>query len=118
MISYSLSISVQLQPIEKTKKPSHGFVQRDTYARAAARACDLSAELGRRAQRLAEVAPKLRAKGAGSALQALLDEDCLSAATPITGLSERGARRLFERLVALVAIRELTGRKTFRLYGL
>ena len=33
-------------------------------------------------------------------------------------ISERGARRLFDRLVALGAIRELTGRATFRLYGL
>jgi hypothetical protein len=88
------------------------------YARAAAQACDLSAELGRRAKKLHEVAPKLRAKGAGTALGALLDDDSLSAATEIGGLSERGARRLFERLVALGALRELTGRATFRLYGL
>ena len=51
-------------------------------------------------------------------LQALLDEDSLSAAGKFSGLSERGARRLFERLVALGAARELTGRATFRLYGL
>ena len=88
------------------------------YAHAAAQACDLAAELDRRAQKLREVAPRLRAKGAGAALQALLDDDCLSAATRIKGISERGARRLFERLVALGALRELTGRKTFRLYGL
>ena len=88
------------------------------YARAAAQACDLSAELGRRAQKLFQAAPKLRAKGAGAALRALLDEDSLTAATPIGGLSERGARRLYDRLVALGAIRELTGRATFRLYGL
>ena len=88
------------------------------YAKAAAQACDLAAELGRRAEKLREVAPKMRAKGTGAALAGLLDDDCLSAATPIKGLSERGARRLFERLVALGAIRELTGRKTFRLYGL
>ena len=89
------------------------------YARAAARAVTLSAELGRRAQSLQDVAPKLRAKGAGAALQALLDEDSLSASSKIGGqMSERGARRLFDRLVSLGAIRELTGRATFRLYGL
>jgi hypothetical protein len=89
------------------------------YARAAAQACDLSADLGRRAKKLHAVAPKLRAKGAGAALRALLDDDSLSAATKIGAqISERGARRLFDRLVALGAIRELTGRSTFRLYGL
>src|SRR5271157_1074406 len=89
------------------------------YAKGAARACDLSAELGRRAQKLQDAAPKLRAKGAGAALRALLDDDSLSASSKIGGqISERGARRLFERLVALGAIRELTGRATFRLYGL
>ena len=88
------------------------------WAKAAAHACDLAAELRRRAQKLAEAAPKLRAKGAKAALQALLDQDSLAAATPIAGLSERGTRRLFERLAALGAIRELTGRATFRLYGL
>jgi Protein of unknown function (DUF1403) len=88
------------------------------WAKGAAQACDLAAELRRRAQKLAEAAPKLRAKGAKAALQALLDQDSLAAATPIAGLSERGTRRLFERLAALGAIRELTGRATFRLYGL
>ena len=72
---------------------------------------------GRKSCRTA--APKLRAKGAGAALRALLDEDCLTASAKIGGqISERGARRLFDRLVALGAIRELTGRATFRLYGL
>jgi Protein of unknown function (DUF1403) len=89
------------------------------YAKGAAHACDCSAELGRRAQKLQDAAPKLRAKGAGAALAALLDDDSLSASTKIGGqISERGARRLFDRLVSLGAIRELTGRATFRLYGL
>ena len=89
------------------------------YAKAAAGAVDLAGDLARRAEKLEEAAPKLRAKGAGAALRALLDEDCLAASSEIGGqLSERGARRLFDRLVALGAIRELTGRTTFRLYGL
>jgi Protein of unknown function (DUF1403) len=74
--------------------------------------------MGRRAAKLQAVAPKLRAKGAGAALQALLDDDSLSATSKLGGLSERGARRLFERLVSLGTLRELTGRPTFRLYGL
>lgn len=88
------------------------------YARAAARACDLHAELGAAATRLEAVAPKLRAKGARAAISALLDEDAVSSAAEIPGLSDRGLRRLFDRLVDLGAVRELTGRPTFRLYGL
>jgi hypothetical protein len=88
------------------------------YAQAAARACDLASELQRRAHALAAAAPQLRAKGAAAAVRALLDEDSLSCATKIPGLSERGARRLFDRLASLGAVRELTGRATFRLYGL
>jgi hypothetical protein len=89
------------------------------YAKAAAGAVDLAGDLVRRAEKLEKAAPKLRAKGAGAALRALLDEDCLAASSQICGqLSERGARRLFDRLVALGAVRELTGRATFRLYGL
>jgi hypothetical protein len=88
------------------------------YARAAARACDLHAELARAAARLEAVASKLRAKGAGAAISALLDDDAVSGAAEIAGMSERGLRRLFDRLVELGAVRELTGRATFRLYGL
>ena len=88
------------------------------YARAAIAALDLAHDLSRRAARLADAAPKLRAKGKGRALDALLGDDAISAAAPIPGLSDRARRRLFDRLVALGAARELTGRPTFRLYGL
>jgi hypothetical protein len=88
------------------------------YARAAARACDVYAELARAEARLRAVAPKLRAKGASAAVAAFLAEDALTTASEIPGLSERGLRRLFDRLVSLGAVRELTGRPTFRLYGL
>ncbi len=88
------------------------------YARAALAALELAQDLSRRAARLADAAPRLRAKGKGKALEALLADDAVSAAAPIVGLSDRARRRLFERLVALGAARELTGRPTFRLYGL
>jgi Protein of unknown function (DUF1403) len=88
------------------------------YARAALSALDLAQDLTRRASRLMDAAPKLRAKGKGRALEALLADDAVSAAAPIAGLSDRARRRLFERLVRLSAARELTGRPTFRLYGL
>ena len=88
------------------------------YARAALAALDLAQDLSRRAARLADAAPKLRAKGKTGAIEALLDDDAVSAAAPIAGLSDRARRRLFERLIALGAARELTGRAAFRLYGL
>ena len=88
------------------------------YARAALSALDLARDLSRRAARLAEAAPKLRAKGKTGAIGALLADDAVSAAAPILGSSDRARRRLFERLASLGAARELSGRPTFRLYGL
>ncbi|MBZ9905265.1 DUF1403 family protein [Mesorhizobium sp. BR115XR7A] len=87
-------------------------------ARAALRAIDLSAELERRADRLLAVAPKLRAKAADAVVEKLLSDDAIVASENIAGMSDRGLRRLFDRLVELGAVRELSGRATFRIYGL
>ncbi|MCF6445673.1 DUF1403 family protein [Nereida sp. MMG025] len=74
-------------------------------------------DLSRRAARLRTVAPKLRAKGADEAVSRFLNCDAV-APTVLTSLrSDRAARRFCDRLVALGAVRELTGRDTFRLYG-
>jgi hypothetical protein len=88
------------------------------YGRAAAQACDLFAALGRSSQQLIAVAPRLRAKGAGAVIETLLDEDAVLPSARRGAMSARGMRRLFDRLVALGGVRELTGRSTFRLYGL
>ena len=89
-------------------------------ALAAASALDLAADLSRRTEALIAVAPKLRAKPAAKIVDLLLAEDCVAPAeaarqAPMTG---RAARRLFDRLLALGAVRELSGRPAFRLYGL
>lgn len=86
--------------------------------RSAADACRLAAELSRRAERLIAVTPKLRAKGAGDVMQRLLDDDAVSGSLTTKNLSRFASRRLFERLQQLEAVRELSGRATFRLFGL
>ncbi|MBE0580004.1 DUF1403 family protein [Devosia sp.] len=88
------------------------------YATAAAEACELGADLAQRAGRLAGVAPKLRAKGSGDVIKLLLSDDAVPGSWSSSKLSARGARRLFDRLGELGAVRELSGRPTFRLYGL
>ncbi|MGY3613917.1 hypothetical protein ACVJGD_000113 [Bradyrhizobium sp. USDA 10063] len=87
------------------------------YTTAAVAAIDLYRDLARRATRLLAVAPKLRGKDADIMVGILMIEDAQSAGAGKMA-SDRSTRRLFERLVSLGAVRELTGRPTFRLYGL
>ena len=75
----------------------------------------LAADLTRQAEHVKAVAPKLRAKGAGKAVEMFLARDAVAAAA--LPLPSRAARRLCDRLVELGAVRELSGRDTFRLYG-
>ncbi|PZN95493.1 MAG: hypothetical protein DCF30_18880 [Hyphomicrobiales bacterium] len=87
-------------------------------ALAATEACRSAGEIALRAARLNAATRKLRAKGAGEVIQLLLDEDCVSGTLQTKNLTRWGSRRLFERLTALEAVRELSGRASFRLYGL
>jgi Fic family protein len=90
------------------------------YALAARDAFAVAGELSRRSRSLLAAQPKLRAKGAGRVIEHLLDDDAVSPAraAKLARLSDRAARRLFDRLVELGAVRELSGRPNFRLYGL
>ncbi|WP_299703309.1 DUF1403 family protein [uncultured Tateyamaria sp.] len=86
----------------------------------------LSRELARRAEALRSVAPKLRAKGSDAAVDLFLTEDAVAPASMLSPrirgttipMTDRAARRFCDRLVELGVARELTGRSTFRLYGI
>jgi hypothetical protein len=77
-----------------------------------------AADLARRTRALQAIAPRLRAKAAGPALALFVARDATAPAHLRALMSERAARRLCDRLVALGALRELSGRDMFRLYGL
>lgn len=101
---------------ETSIEPAKGVLA--AQARAALRAIDLFVDLERRAEKLLAVAPRLRAKAADIVVEKLLSDDAIVASEKIAGMSDRGLRRLFDRLVELGAVRELSGRPTFRIYGL
>jgi hypothetical protein len=104
----------------RPNEPAWSKTAAGAIALAAASALDLAADLSRRADTLLAVTPKLRAKPAAKVVDLLLAEDCVSAAEVARNapMTDRAARRLFDRLVSLGAVRELSGRPTFRLYGL
>lgn len=86
----------------------------------------LARDLARRAYTLRTVAPKLRAKGSDAAVDLFLTEDAVAPASVLSPrirgtsipMTDRAARRFCDRLVELGVARELTGRPTFRLYGI
>ncbi|WP_392337406.1 DUF1403 family protein [Loktanella salsilacus] len=90
--------------------------------KAAAETLTLSQDLRDRAAKLIAIAPKLRAKGSAAAVDLFLTRDALSPSLALTGpgvgMSDRAARRLCDRLVEIDVVRELSGRDTFRLYGI
>jgi hypothetical protein len=83
-------------------------------------------DLARRAEALRTVAPKLLAKGSDAAVDLFLTEDAVAPASMLSpfvrgtsiSMTDRAARRFCDRLVELGVARELTGRPTFRLYGI
>tara|TARA_R110002124_G_scaffold200200_1_gene367012 strand:+ start:10870 stop:11832 length:963 start_codon:yes stop_codon:yes gene_type:complete len=86
----------------------------------------LARDLASRATLLQAVASKLRAKGSDAAVDLFLSEDAIGPSVMLSPtiqgttipMTDRAARRFCDRLVELGVARELTGRPTFRLYGI
>ncbi len=86
----------------------------------------LARNLAQRGAALRTVAPKLRAKGSDAAVSLFLSEDAVAPSTMLFpmiqgtsfSMTDRAARRFCDRLVELGVAQELTGRPTFRLYGI
>jgi hypothetical protein len=86
----------------------------------------LARDLASRAMLLQAAAPKLRAKGSDAAVALFLSEDAIGPSMMLSPkiqgttipMTDRAARRFCDRLVDLGVARELTGRPTFRLYGI
>lgn len=86
----------------------------------------LARDLAQRAATLRTIAPKLRAKGSEAAVALFLSEDAVAPSAMLSPMikgtnipmTDRAARRFCDRLVELDVARELTGRSTFRLYGI
>lgn len=93
--------------------------------RAAQDTVRLAHDLARRAAQLRAVEPKLRTKGSQDAVRLFLSEDAVLPSSMLsptirgssTAMTPRSARRFCERLVELGVVIELTGRASFRLYG-
>lgn len=109
----------------KERKSEAETTIQESIAKSAQSTFRLANQLAVRAEALRAVAPKLRTRGSGDAVALFLAEDAVAPSamlsphirgtrTPMTG---RAARRLCDRLVELGVVKELTGRPTFRLYG-
>jgi hypothetical protein len=126
MISCTISgAQIRSFNAENSKVGDLAVIIHNAIAKSTRETIHLAHGLARRAARLRAVAPKLRAKGADKAVELFLSEDAVSPSRMLSpkikgstiSMTDRSARRLCDRLVELGVVRELTGRSTYRFYG-
>ena len=116
---------VKRKPLQEFDDEQLSLVCHRAIVKSAQETIRLSHDLARRAERLTQVEPKLRSKGSSHVVELFLSEDAISPSSMLSpkikgtnlSMTDRSARRICDRLVSLGAVRELTGRPTFRLYG-
>ena len=112
-------LGLALKPRDLRKRDDELRLACYRAARVSARDCiRAAADLARRAERLRAVAPKLRTKTSDEAVALFLSRDAVAPGALSALMSDRSARRFCDRLVTLGVAHELTGRDTFRLFGL
>lgn len=89
-----------------------------TVALGTAEACRLAAGRRRRPNGFRAAVPKLRSNAAGNVVDRLLGDDAVFGTLTTRNPSRWVSRRQFDRLVDLCTVCELSGRPTFRIYGL
>jgi hypothetical protein len=111
-----LSTSLSSKDLRKSGEDLHLACYR-AVIHGALQASALASDLTRRAAALDAVVPKLRSKRARQVVALFLTRDVLAPGELSHLMSDRAARRICDRLVDLGGVREVTGRETFRLYG-
>ena len=112
-----LALGLKRGDLRKTGEDLHLTCHR-AIVTAAVDVTRVASDLSRWSARLRAIAPKLRAKGSEDAVTLFLSRDAVAPAALTSLRSDRAARRFCDRLVELGVVRELTGRDTFRLYGI
>ncbi|MBO9409390.1 DUF1403 family protein [Shimia sp. R9_1] len=112
-----LALSLTPRDLRKTGDALH-MACHQAAASGAEQAIGLALGLIRKSEALRAIAPKLRAKGAAQAVDLFLSHDAVAPQALTHLMSDRAARRFCDRLVSLGVARELTGRESFRLYGI
>jgi hypothetical protein len=113
-----LGLSVKRRDLGREQAELIGACHRGVI-NAAKKALPMAEDLAHRSMRLQALESKTRSKGKAQAIGLFLSNEAVAPSPTLSRImSDRSARRFCDRMVELGGLRELTGRSSFRLYGL